>query len=260
MWCPTPLSSRSYLASKWTLGHEALSFRDTSVPKCSKLVKNGSVYAAANSRHLWRTRPGGSAVWGGRPMNREWREGILGTISGHNRWILVADRDTNPPNQLHWHCSGCRVTTLGDTCNTGLVSGGREASELALTWGGIFWHISGARVGFWSLLTPHPALRLNYCGTLGQCGLWGREANNDKGKMLTNFETNIHQHDSWGEEKPLALSIQILNHSSSTYSSSHAAMPLIYLDRPWDCIHVCKSSTSSAWLLTLDDIRIYSGT
>ena len=41
------------------------------VKRC-KLVKNGSVYAAPKSRHLWLgTRPGGGSVWGGRPMNRE---------------------------------------------------------------------------------------------------------------------------------------------------------------------------------------------
>ena len=109
--------------------------------KRSKLVKNGSVYAAANSRHLWRTRPGGS-VWGGRPMNREWRGGILGTFPGsqqvgfgcqwriwgnlgqisyYTSWVLVANRETKPPNQLQWvqsditrgHLRHCRVSVGG---------------------------------------------------------------------------------------------------------------------------------------------------
>ena len=80
------------------------------IVKCWKLVKNGSVYAAPKSRHLWLgTRPGGGSVWGGRPMNREWREGILGTFPVPQQ---VDVGDTHPPNHLHWNCTGWRVTLL----------------------------------------------------------------------------------------------------------------------------------------------------
>ena len=167
------------------------------IVKCWKLVKNGSVYAAPKSRHLWLgTRPGGGSVWGGRPMNREWREGILGTFPvpqqvdvGDTQWVLPT---------LRTNCSGWRVTLVqcggqGGQCN--------EEGEL---WGGNFGHISG----FWSVSREsYGEITLTFKVALGHWVLWG--GNTGTGSVWWG-RPPVKLTNKYRKKKWLAISSQIL--------------------------------------------------